>query len=556
MFNDAGEPHSLIEFRFSCSTLKDKDIVTKSDPQVILFLKDLEHSAWIEIGRTEIINDNLNPFFAQAIQTEYFPNAIQHVKFIVIDIDRAGKSYLQQDHLGELETTIGAIMKSQDSTIEEPLTYKGKDVKGAYGKIRVSAEIVVECKQNVLFDIAGKTLDKKDRGKKSDPFLKVLRSRFADSWELIYRTDFIKNNVNPHWDPFEIPLRLFQQGETTRQLLFQVIDWNPSGKEKFIGQFSISFDDLFEKAKARRPIDLINPKYERQKKQGYKSSGTLIFEKAQLVPSHSFMDYVDGGCKISLMVAIDFTTANGNPDLPSSLHHKTNIAQNEYAQAITTFGEILLPYIWENQSKVYGFGARVGNIKTISHCFPLPGHEQALQVEGVQGILEVYYQSLNLIEFHGQTTFCKVIEAAKTEAATSRCDQYDQRYFILLILTAGDISDIHETIAAITEAMAHPISILIVGIGDSNFPALNQINDEWKSPKRNLTSDREMLHFIPFRAYRSQCNSRLKIDSLRKISSELVTYMKKKEITPNLSSAIDSISSSISSFSCSCSTNE
>lgn len=36
----------------------------------------------------------------------------------------------------------------------------------------------------------------------------------------------------------------------------------------------------------------------------------------------SFLDYVRGGCEISVMVAIDFTASNGAPSLPTSLHYQ------------------------------------------------------------------------------------------------------------------------------------------------------------------------------------------------------------------------------------------
>ena len=44
---------------------------------------------------------------------------------------------------------------------------------------------------------------------------------------------------------------------------------------------------------------------------------------------YTFLDYVFGGCEISLSVAIDFTLSNGNPNEPESLH-LFNSNKNEY----------------------------------------------------------------------------------------------------------------------------------------------------------------------------------------------------------------------------------
>ena len=74
-------------------------------------------------------------------------------------------------------------------------------------------------------------------------------------------------------------------------------------------------------------LDLINQEL-KKKKRKYTNSGSLVFTSVQLVnpvchpqcflhlfmfnrvtPVHSFMDYVKGGCQISLIVAIDFTVS-------------------------------------------------------------------------------------------------------------------------------------------------------------------------------------------------------------------------------------------------------
>jgi hypothetical protein len=44
---------------------------------------------------------------------------------------------------------------------------------------------------------------------------------------------------------------------------------------------------------------------------------------------YTFLDYVFGGCEISLGLAIDFTLSNGDPNDPKSLHF-FDPAKNEY----------------------------------------------------------------------------------------------------------------------------------------------------------------------------------------------------------------------------------
>ena len=54
-----GEPFSQVELSISCNRLKDLDHFSKSDPAVFLYEK--KNSEWVKLGRTEVIENNLNP---------------------------------------------------------------------------------------------------------------------------------------------------------------------------------------------------------------------------------------------------------------------------------------------------------------------------------------------------------------------------------------------------------------------------------------------------------------------------------------------------------------
>lgn len=55
-----------------------------------------------------------------------------------------------------------------------------------------------------------------------------------------------------------------------------------------------------------------------------------------------------------------------------------------------------------------------------------------------------------------------------------------QQYFILLMLTDGVISDMQDTQRAIIHASRLPMSIIIVGVGDANFSAMNVLDADEK----------------------------------------------------------------------------
>ena len=51
----------------------------------------------------------------------------------------------------------------------------------------------------------------------------------------------------------------------------------------------------------------------------FKNSQVRI-QNFQLQRKTNFLEYVFGGCKINLSIAIDFTLSNGKPNTPGSLH--------------------------------------------------------------------------------------------------------------------------------------------------------------------------------------------------------------------------------------------
>ena len=68
-------------------------------------------------------------------------------------------------------------------------------------------------------------------------------------------------------------------------------------------------------------------------------------------------------------------------------------------------------------------------------------------------------------------------------------------YHCLLILTDGDIHDLRETVDLIVQCTSLPLSIIIVGIGDGDFTAMETLDsDEYDLvDSRNQTASRDIV---------------------------------------------------------------
>lgn len=106
-------PTSQIELSIACRRLINKDLLSKSDPQCFVYLKNPGQEQYYEIGKTEEITDNLNPNFVKKFIINYCFEVVQKIKFEVWDLDPLG----QKDFLGRLETTVSQIVAYQVSLL-------------------------------------------------------------------------------------------------------------------------------------------------------------------------------------------------------------------------------------------------------------------------------------------------------------------------------------------------------------------------------------------------------------------------------------------------------
>ena len=183
-----------------------------------------------------------------------------------------------------------------------------------------------------------------------------------------------------------------------------------------------------------------------------------------------------GGCEIGLTIAIDFTLSNGRPDQPSSLHY-LDMQKNEYLNAIRSVGQILQYYDTDKQIPVLGFGAAIPPYsQQANHCFALNGNIYDPEVDGLDGVIEVYKNAINKVNLYGPTNFAPILRLVNEMTEDLKCSQANQKYSILLIITDGIISDLQKTIDEVVYGSSLPLSIIIVGVGQADFSAMDELD--------------------------------------------------------------------------------
>ncbi|KXS19023.1 Copine-domain-containing protein [Gonapodya prolifera JEL478] len=612
-------PQAKVELHISCTNLPSKDVLSKSDPRVHVFLETFvsEHVGagaglhrrstfvrqWTEIGVTEIIKDNRNPKFSTAISASYFFELTQLLRFVVVDIDdyRPGAPPQEQDYIGYVEAPLATIVQgSHARRFERPLIGEvppgmgfrpsgmvhsntitaaqataggvrfnsgaNELTPGARGAlppaasgarnlatIRVSAEEVLDAQSEAArivykFRIKCENLDKKDLFGASDAYVVLSKPRSGGEgahtgqgdWVVVHKTEVVMNNANPTFREFEIPAVKLNGGDPNRQLLWEVWEWDKNSPDDLIGQFKASAREVLgsDKATGGKRYELINEKKQARKGKSYSNSGILYVDYFAEQRQPLFMDYIAGGCELSLAISVDFTASNGDPQQMGSLHYRDPFGQlNSYQRALLGVGQVLEAYDSDKCFPAYGFGAKIlvptSNDYLVSHLFPLNLNMSNPHVVGVNGLLEAYGISLNRVVLHGPTNFAPTLRSVNAWARDGYVpgERILRRYSVLLIVTDGAVSDVDDTIAAIVDASTLPLSIIIVGVGNADFSSMELFDaDRGMLRSGNRVAERDVVQFVPFRDFPHEVT--LSQATLAEVPKQFLEFCRKRDLFP------------------------
>ena len=178
----------------------------------------------------------------------------------------------------------------------------------------------------------------------------------------------------------------------------------------------------------------------------------------------------------------------------------------------------------------------------------------------ITGVLAAYKGCISRIQLYGPTNFAPTILHV---ANIARQYTDGSQYFILLIITDGIITDMPQTkkvqkktqkkntrfrifefyflvLQAIVDASTLPLSIIIVGVGNADFDAMDELDGDTvrlTAPDGRMAA-RDIVQFVPFRNFLQQgINSQLSRlhlakEVLAEIPDQFLGYMKTNRIVP------------------------
>lgn len=131
------QPTLNIEISLSCENLREADLFGSVNPMIICYKTECDEeneSRLVEIGRTEIIPNEINPKFIKTFILSYNEEKTENIEFHIYDIDRSKALEIEkQTRIGIVEMNMREIVEAGTCSreIDQKSYHKSK------GKLKV-----------------------------------------------------------------------------------------------------------------------------------------------------------------------------------------------------------------------------------------------------------------------------------------------------------------------------------------------------------------------------------------------------------------------------------
>ncbi|CAK7354810.1 unnamed protein product [Dovyalis caffra] len=184
----------------------------------------------------------------------------------------------------------------------------------------------------------------------------------------------------------------------------------------------------------------------------------------------------------NLILGIDFTKSNewtGRHSFNRKSLHAIGSTLNPYEQAISIIGRTLSPFDEDNLIPCFGFGDASTHDKYVFSFYP-----DNRPCNGLEEALTRYRQIVPHLKLSGPTSFAPIIDVA-----INIVEKSGEQYHVLVIIADGQVTrnpDIppgqfspqeRATVESIVAASKHPLSIILVGVGDGPWDSMQQFDD-------------------------------------------------------------------------------
>lgn len=514
------------------------DLRGKSDPFVVLYKKldpvksQQSSECWTKVGQTETVYNNLNPKWSNTFNLEYHFGTNTVLRFDVYDRDSPLDDLSKHDYIGEARCTVAQVVLADNQTLHLPIRLPSK-ARANRGTLTIRGEE----QKGDLGDAVTLQFSAFNLRKAKRPFYVLSRQNPSDSSfsPVVYsevHQNYAAGNTENIFRPVNRSLTRLVNGDLDRLLKIEFLNFRPWGDYGTCGSatFTLRTARLAATDPMSHKIEL-----KKQRKNGQVvTAGTLIIKKCDISAPYSFIDYIQSGVVINTVIAVDMSSSNGDPQHPTSLQYNDPANPNEYVIALRAVGDVLAAYDTSKTFPAFGFGAALPpHYEEAAHVFALTGDISRPVCNGVEDVIRSYYNALGRVAPFEPCKYGPMLEHVIRSAKGENGQDGKIVYTILLIVTDGEFSDFADVANLICSAADLPLSIVIVGVGNSSFKMLDKLDGD---SEQLCSSDgtpcaRDIVQFVPFHKHRYSTHQ-LAAEVLEEIPEQFLSYMRSRSIRP------------------------
>ncbi|XP_059661913.1 E3 ubiquitin-protein ligase RGLG4 [Cornus florida] len=191
----------------------------------------------------------------------------------------------------------------------------------------------------------------------------------------------------------------------------------------------------------------------------------------------------------NLILGIDFTKSNewtGKVSFNNRSLHAIGDTPNPYEKAISIIGKTLAPFDEDNLIPCFGFGDATTHDQEVFSF-----HNDHSPCHGFEEVLACYRKIVPNLQLSGPTSYGPVVEAA-----IDIVEKSGGQYHVLVLIADGQVTrsvntsdrelspQEEQTIKAVVNASFHPLSIVLIGVGDGPWEDMRKFDD--KIPSRDF----------------------------------------------------------------------
>jgi len=429
--------------------------------------------------------------FNNSVEMNYLFERNQSLKIVITS--KSGQSYVFSEHIGFMVCSKNSVCTLKDNEVE--LQVKFRAIKSETTVCEFNAS-VGELVNTEGFNHEGRHL-----------FLVLQNFNDNVSWRGVYKSEETQSKQFESFSLFEDDL---YHGDSSRDFQIELYSWEFTGEDRITDYTLVGLTQVnINSIKNQKEVILKNP----LNKACPNAKAAVLNIDLSFSEFNNFFSLLKKGLQLNLMVAIDFTMSNLDSLNPGSLHYTEGSEPNQYEKTLRALGSVIADYDHDKKFPLLGFGGIPEGRDDVEHCFPLT-YDPNPCVSSIEEMVDVYKSALKRTQLSGPTLFSPIMSNL-----SGIIQSFPQgTYSVFLIFTDGQINDMTQTIDSLVAMSKQPISVIIVGIGNSDFRGMVQLDGDEEAlvDSDGNKISRDLVQFVEYRNYK---------DDVKKLAEEVLSEL-------------------------------